>query len=332
MSNTDLRRRIHRITLPTPFPVGPVHAYLLEGDPLTLVDTGPYTPGAEAALAAGLAALDHSFGDIERIVITHAHSDHFGLVGRLVDASGAQVWTHPLARAIVEGHQSYRSRQQGFWGTILAAAGVPAALAEPTARLYGGFQRYQTTAPVTGLLQDGADLDMAGASWQILHCPGHASNLVCFYQAESRLLIGNDHLLAHISSNAIVEPPPPGESQRRKPLVDYWGSLCRVHELEVDLVLTGHGEAVTDHQALIGQRFRFYEQRLERLRHELQSGPHTVWQLAQALFRHLDLGDTFLACSEIIGHLDVLVDRGEVMVQADGDGLLHYEMAANTAV
>ena len=32
---------IHRLAIPTPFQVGRVNAYLIEDEPLTLVDSGP---------------------------------------------------------------------------------------------------------------------------------------------------------------------------------------------------------------------------------------------------------------------------------------------------
>jgi glyoxylase-like metal-dependent hydrolase (beta-lactamase superfamily II) len=136
--------------------------------------------------------------------------------------------------------------------------------------------------------------------------------------------LGNDHVLARISSNAIVEPPPHGEPVRRKPLLDYWNSLCRVFDLDVDLVLPGHGPAVTDHRQVISERFRFYEQRLDRIREALREGSSTVWQLAGALFRQLDAVDTFLACSEVIGHLDVLAERGEVVQLVGRQGEWEY--------
>lgn len=321
-----LLARIHQITLPTPFPVGPVHTYLLEGEPLTLVDTGPATPEARAALATQLAALGYALEDLERIVITHAHSDHFGLVGELARASRAEVWSHALAQPMVEGWDDYYRQRSGFWYDLLFSAGVPAPAAEGTARLYNSFRHLQTYAPVNRLLADGDEIEMGGGVWQVLHCPGHASSLVCFYQPENRLLIGNDHILSHISSNAIVEPPPLGAAVRRKPLIDYWEALCRVFELPILLVLTGHGEAVPNHRLLISQRFEFYERRLGRLRSELQVGPRTIWQLAEALFRRLDAVDTFLATSEIIGHLDVLEEKGGVAGSVDGDGVWWYEL------
>ncbi|HSN74575.1 MAG TPA: MBL fold metallo-hydrolase, partial [Anaerolineae bacterium] len=227
--------------------------------------------------------------------------------------SGAEVWAHPLAQPLIEGWTSYLVPREQFWLDLLLAAGVPAALAEQTAHLYRGMQQFITHAPVTRLLDEGDTIEMAGAAWQVLHCPGHADNLVCLYQPTDRLLLGNDHLLAHISSNAIVGPPPLGETQRRRPLVDYWASLCRVYDMQIALVLTGHGDAVADVRSLINSRFKFYEQRLMRLLNELRREPQTVWQLAEALFRKLDAVDTFLAASEVLGHLDVLEQKGQVV-------------------
>ena len=132
--DAPLLRSIHQITLPTPFPVGPVHAYLVQGDPLTLIDTGPQTPAALAALQAGLAEHGVLLGDIQRVIITHAHADHYGLVGTIVAASGAEVWAHPLAQPLIEGWTSYLAPREQFWLDLLLAAGVPAALAEKTAQ------------------------------------------------------------------------------------------------------------------------------------------------------------------------------------------------------
>lgn len=319
--------KIHRITLPTPFPVGPVHTYLLEGEPLTLIDTGPYTPDAWEALVAGLGGLGYAVADLERIVITHAHSDHFGLVGTLAEVSHAEVWAYALAQPWVEGFTDFHDQRQDFWGDVLAAADVPGPLAEPSARLYRSFRHLQTYAPLNGFLEHGSPLTMAGVAWETLYCPGHSSNLICFYQPQSRLLIGNDHLLAHISSNAIVEPPPPGETQRRKPLIDYWRSLRQVYARDIALVLPGHGEVVSDPRGLINQRFEFHERRLGRLREQLAHRPRTVWQLAEALFRRLDAVDVFLAASEVIGHLDVMEAKGEVASHADAGGVWRYELA-----
>lgn len=316
---------IHQITLPTPFPIGPVHTYLVDGDPLTLIDTGPHTVEAQQALEQGLAAYGVAFGDIQRIIITHAHADHYGQVGILAAASGAEVWAHALARPVIEHWPAYAAVREPFWLDLLLRAGVPADAAEQTARVYRDMEYCTTAAPVAHPLIEGDQLELAGATWEVLYCPGHSDDLVCLFQPQQRLLFGNDHLLSHVSSNAIVAPPLPGTNERGQPLVSYWQSLRRVDALPLDLVLTGHGPAVTDVHNLIDERAAMYERRLARLLAQLQDGPATPWQLANSLFRHLDATDTFLAISEVLGHLDVLENERHVARAQDAAGICWYE-------
>ena len=82
---------IHCLPVPTPFAVGRVNTYLIEDDPLTLVDSGPNSATSLTALEAALAAHGHRVEDVERLVITHQHIDHIGLAQILADRSGAEV-------------------------------------------------------------------------------------------------------------------------------------------------------------------------------------------------------------------------------------------------
>jgi glyoxylase-like metal-dependent hydrolase (beta-lactamase superfamily II) len=71
---------IHRLRIPTPFAVGRVNCYLLEDEPLTLVDTGPNSGKALDELQGQLAARGHSIDDLELVILTHQHIDHLGLI------------------------------------------------------------------------------------------------------------------------------------------------------------------------------------------------------------------------------------------------------------
>lgn len=326
-TDIPLLRRLHRITLPTPFAVGPVHTYLAEGEPLTLIDTGLDTEDALTALHAGLSALGYGLSDVQRIVITHSHVDHYGLAHRIATAGTAEVLAHPLAQPILEDWQESRVQREGFGYALLRSAGVPEDLVQRTGRLLRSYDFFQRPVRLTGVLEDGATLTMAGADWQVLYCPGHAADLICFYEPASRVLIGNDHLLAHISSNAIVSAPPLGEAVRRRPLIDYWESLRRVAAMDLALTLTGHGEAVSDTRGLINQRFAFHQRRLARLVELMAGGSQTVWQLAQGLLPRMGTNDTFLAVSEVVGHLDVLEMEGKVTMQTDIHGVWRYAFA-----
>ena len=67
-----------RIPLPLPH-IGSVNAWLLPGDPLTLIDTGPCDDAALTALEAGLGRAGVALEDLELVLVTHHHLDHSGL-------------------------------------------------------------------------------------------------------------------------------------------------------------------------------------------------------------------------------------------------------------
>ena len=119
---------LHPVELPTPFAVGPITVYLADepGEALTLVETGPVHPRTWAALEAGLAVLGIRPAQLERILVTHAHVDHFGLAAQLVAASGAQVWTHPWNVPALADYEADRERTTSFYAGLLRRAAIPA--------------------------------------------------------------------------------------------------------------------------------------------------------------------------------------------------------------
>jgi len=82
---------VHRLAVPTPFAVGKVNAYLIEDDPLTLIDGGPNYGSGLDVLSESIAAHGHSIEDIGLILLTHNHTDHLGLAQIVVEHSGAEV-------------------------------------------------------------------------------------------------------------------------------------------------------------------------------------------------------------------------------------------------
>jgi glyoxylase-like metal-dependent hydrolase (beta-lactamase superfamily II) len=82
---------IKRLAISTPFVVGRVNTYLIEDEPLTLIDSGPNSGTSLDELEQQLAAHGHAVEDIELIIATHQHIDHIGLIDIVARRSGAEV-------------------------------------------------------------------------------------------------------------------------------------------------------------------------------------------------------------------------------------------------
>ncbi len=318
---------LHQLAIPTPFPVGPVNVYAArdpQRDGLTLVDCGPRTSLARAALDAGLAALGYSVRDVRRILVTHAHADHYGLAASLVSESGARVLTHPFNQPMLEAYVEERERRLAFYADLLRRSGVPDELCQFVHHARRSIGDYAESAPMSGDLNDGDTVTLAGRAWQVIHTPGHSQGLVCLYEPQSRVLLSNDHLLRDISSNPVVEPPPPGRAQREKSLVEYLGQLRRVAALDVSVAWPGHGEPIHAVSELVGQRVAFHAQRAGRILELFGSHELTTYQIVRPLFPTLDPINFFLAISEVIGHLELLESEGHIS-QAEHDGVIVWQ-------
>jgi len=308
---------LHTFSIPTPFPVGPVNVYLAKGEPLTLVDAGPCYDPARELLGKALAGCGYRVTDLQRIVITHAHPDHCGLVAELAQASGAAVLSHAASLPWLGKNAS--TRQLAFYAEVMRWSGIPVKKVEGLSRTRHGVERYGEPVVPDGTLANGDVLQMGGEDWQVLHTPGHAGDLICLYQPQRRLLISSDHLLRDVSSNPIVEPPAPGETGWPRRLVEYMAQLRRVADLDVALALPGHGPPITDHRALIHERLAFHEKRARRILEMVGDNACTAHEIASALFPGLDSINYFLALSEVIGHLQWLeVERRVTYTERGG--------------
>ena len=163
----------------------------------------------------------------------------------------------------------------------------------------------------------------------MLHTPGHAGGLICLYEPAGRTLLSSDHLLADISSNPVVEPPPPGREERLPSLVVYQASLQRVAAMKVARALPSHGPAIDNVAGLVARRLEFHRSRVADVVAALRAGAQTTWDVTQALFPGRTPLDTFLALSEVIGHLDLLERDGRIGgEQRDGEAVSWHLLPA----
>jgi len=315
---------IHRLRIPTPFAVGRVNCYLIEDEPLTLVDTGPNSGKALDELGTQLAARGHSIDDIELIVVTHQHIDHLGLVEIVAEHSGAEVASLGIAAERLANFDEDAEADDRFAVELMLRNGIPEEVTAALRSVSRSFRGWGSRVTVTKPLADGQAMPFRDRVLQALHRPGHSPSDTIFWDQERRILIGADHLLPTISSNPLIARPLDGSERRMQALVAYIESMRRTREMPIEFVLPGHGDPVVDHVALIDDRFAKYERRKEKIYGLLGDGPHSGYELAQAIWGNVAVTQAFLTLSEVIGHADLLVNEGRVREVEDG-AVVRYE-------
>ncbi len=323
---------IHRLLIPTPFAVGTVNCYLVEDEPLTLLDTGPNSGKALDELERALAARGHRIEDLERIVVSHQHMDHLGLVDILARRSGAEICALDLLAPLLEDFAAEAERDDELAETLMLAHGIPRDVVTALRSVSRAYRGWGTSATVDRRLADGDRLAFRDRTWEVQHRPGHSPSDTIFWDEERSVLLGADHLIGHISSNPVISRPLGGRSGEHDPerrphaLETYVASLQLTRALPAAVVLPGHGEPVTEHAKLIDERFALHERRARRIGRLIAERPRSAYEIAQAMWGTVAVTQAYLTLSEVLGHVDLLLSRGAV-VEVEADGLVRFETA-----
>lgn len=322
---------IHRLSIPTPFMVGRVNCYLIEDEPLTLLDTGPNSGKALDELERALAAHGHRVEDLGRIVISHQHIDHLGLVDVLARRSGAEICALRELAPLLEDFAGTAERDDELAEALMLRHGIARDVVTALRAVSRSFRGWGASAEVARPLSDGGVLEFRDRTLEVLHRPGHSPSDTLLWDAGRRILLAADHLIAHISSNPLISRPLGGRSgeedgSRPRALLTYLESLRLTREMPAELVLPGHGEPVEDHRALIDERLRLHERRAQKIGRLIAEAPRSAYEIAQALWGTVAVTQAYLTLSEVLGHLDLLLERGEV-AEREHDGVVRFEAA-----
>jgi glyoxylase-like metal-dependent hydrolase (beta-lactamase superfamily II) len=310
---------IHRLRIPTPFAVGRVNCYLLEDEPLTLVDTGPNSGKALDELERQLSAVGHSLEDLELVVLTHQHIDHLGLVEIIAARSGAEVAAIDVVVPFVENFGDDIELDDRFAADLMLRHGIPEDVVIALRSVSRSFRAWGAKAEVSRPLHDGELLRFRDRALEVQHRPGHSPSDTVFWDAEREILLCADHLIAHISSNPLISRPLDGSAERPRALMTYIESLRRTRELPAKILLPGHGDPITDHRTLIDDRFDHHERRAEKIFGLISERPRTSYEIAQELWGNVAVTQAFLTLSEVLGHVDLLEEDGRVQEVEDGE-------------
>jgi glyoxylase-like metal-dependent hydrolase (beta-lactamase superfamily II) len=310
----ELPAGVRRARLPTPFAASAVNCYLLIDPPVTIVDPGVVTAASLEALGAVVDGGGCSFDDIEQVVVTHAHPDHFGAAAWVARRSGAPILAGRAEVPALLGRWHDDRRP-----AMLTALGVPTDLVAATGQAGRWSDLVEFAEDVDVVALDDGDVVHAGGRALSAHVtPGHATGHLSLWCDDGRFLLSGDHLLARIVPLPALDPAVTGTGHRPS-LGEYMSSLARFVALDPAVVLPGHGEAFTDVAVLARRLCDHHAERCATVKAVVSElGRPTPFEVTERLLWQADGGRLLRGVAEVVGHLDLLEETGEVVTEADG--------------
>ena len=327
-----------------------------------LIDAGPDYDGAWDALVAQLHAAGLDPADVRTVLITHAHIDHCGLARRWQQAGAEVLGSAAEVDRFLLGDRVVRF-QSDLVFRFLLEAGVPGdrlehilrrrpgpaaprrGVAKPRER-WPGFLRGARFQPDREL-QDGDLVTLGDRRVRFVAAPGHTPGNAVYVEEATGSLFSGDQLLPHITPNPGIHFVAAGggartanaaqggsqkeqvHTERFRSLPAYTRSLERIATLGTRHLYPGHGEPCeVPVDAAIDRTLTHHAKRQQRVLRFLRDGPLTPYDVLLKFFPHLPDARLWQAMAEVIGHIDALVERGEVVEGADKDGTVRLSRSA----
>ncbi|MGH7749347.1 MAG: MBL fold metallo-hydrolase, partial [Candidatus Dormibacteria bacterium] len=304
-------------SIPVPLPHNPLRyvlVYALDCDGgIALIDAGWNTEEAWTTLGDGLTHIGAGFDQVRAVLVTHIHPDHYGLAGRIREASGAWVGLHPADAAVLPGRYEDVDELLVHMNTLLRACGVPDLELHALSSASMSIRQFVSITKPDRLLDDGDLVPLGRRELRAIWTPGHSPGHLCFYEAHERLLLAGDHVLPRISPNISVHA-----QQRPNPLAEFLEALGKVRALDVDEVLPAHEYRFRNLSSRVDDLLAHHADRLNAIEERVAASPGiSCWDLTVALPWSRAWADipTFMrraANGETLAHLMVLLAAGRV--------------------
>lgn len=315
---------LHCIAIQTPFAVGDVNVYVHTGGSMvTLFDAAVLTYEAWDALCAGLGGIGLRVCDIGRVMLTHHHFDHVGLLRRVISESSAEICGHPDLLEEIQLSYGYNDAHAEYFSGLMAEMGVPGEWIAAYLLRRDQHRHFIDIYTMDRALANGEELD----GFRVVHVPGHSPTDTLFVRDQERWAVTGDHILEKINPNPILRRPKPG-MRRAQSLVQYQESLRVTRAVDVDVCFPGHGGPIRDHRIVVDGILAQHERRNSRIMECFPEGGCTPFEVASLLYPRMTSEDVFFCLSVGVGQLELLESRG-LLVSRQEDGLVRYYLPAH---
>jgi len=303
-----------------------VNLYAVGKGPITLIDTCLKSPATLDYVKGELRKRGLGLEDVERIIITHGHMDHFGLAASICEAV-----SHPI-ECFIHGQDQWQISSENFgkemWSeeanALMAMAGMPLEEKEKVRKRFAMFRELGDPLDEVSILEDGKEFKGEGYHIKAIHTPGHTPGSCCIYELGQKILFSGDTVIKHITPNPLLVIKRNGlRDPGYKSLKAYSRSLDRLAGLDIKYVFTGHGEYIKDLPGLISTYKRHHRERMDLVWKAVHNRTRTLYEIIGDAIHEVPDGDTFLAVSEILVHLEILIEEGRAELVDPGPPALY---------
>jgi len=303
---------VYSITLPLPGKrPGPVNVYLFKGGTVTLIDTG--TAQTAGILEKALKEHGLGFSDIDRIIVTHGHPEHYGAAKKIVRAGKASVAAHSEDVVSIENGMDVSTKR---YKHFLRMTGIPWSTGMLMRLLFVLFKYMADNCAVDVALKDGEEIDLGKYRAKIIGTPGHSKGSICVFLEKEKVLFCGDTIIEHITPNAFIMLDEKERLPVRLSQNEFYQSLSKIRNLSPAMIYSAHGKSVSDIDRIIKGYKNAFTERQEKVLSLVRSGEKNVYRIARLLFP--EIGgirlplEIFLSISEVYTNLQVLKKNEKV--------------------
>lgn len=322
---------MHRLVSPLPGGLEPVNVYVLHTDDgLALIDTGIQSKSNLVRLKEELGRIGAALSDVRHVVLTHGHSDHFGLAAAICEEADATVWAHPTTQAQVERVFEPVEPADHPAVDFFRSMGVPDRICLQVI-VFENFMldTMQAAVGVHRPIESGGIIDLPPFRLRAIETPGHCPGHIMLLDEPTGLLFCGDHIHPnHLPvCPMIVFPPRPIELDRLReqtPRDVHRASLAAHADLPTRLHLPGHGDPFSALAPILERYARTTARRAAALLAATATAD-TVYNVSKRLFGGradvvtlLTVGETLFTAIDLErqGHLGLTHASGHLHLSA----------------
>nr|MDO8135125.1 MBL fold metallo-hydrolase [Candidatus Njordarchaeum guaymaensis] len=311
---------VYLIQVPSLFPVGATNSYLVNSGEPSLIDVGLKSRKSHETLLKELGSLNLAPKDIQKIIVTHAHVDHFGLIHKLQEDSSCDVYVHAEDFEFVSDYAGAYLKRMDYFGDILLSSGTPQKILDDLQAAYLFLKDVGGSVANCRKINDGDTIGLGDLKLKAIHTPGHTIGEIVLSWEEKETLFCGDHLLNEITPNV-------GVTLRGTPVVsllpDYLRSLEKTLKLPGEVAFPGHRGVIQGFRKRALEILEHHRERKRLMLDAVSRGEKTPFEVSRIIFGKVSLSEVPLAIAETMSHMQVLEGERKVSTKKR-NGVVYY--------